>query len=496
MNDNEKYIEEFVKDIPFEAPDEKHRDSLSKQLLNAFPRHRLQPTVPTVRLWRIIMKSRMAKCSTAAVVILARIILLWHEKSVTSRAYGLTEALEHCKQAKIVHIKGWTFFPKDTADDQELRGLPYEKWIDREKGYFRELRPAGRFEASEDRTPNHYLRVSDGQYVMKTFYTTHKRLLRKYTEKMAKYIKLSPFQQRLQMRTMQNILDYYSVCDVDGFTKIGAEMIDGEELNIWQGEVTIPGYSVPYEKRMVWLSPKSGEIKQIFRWTNTQRDNNAVSWRLAGISNFEYEVTPPEGCFDTAPPPGSELENTKKTAVQLDLGMWDGRETFYICVGFNLNDGSIILGWHAHVEGQGSQEHLFKGLEPGGPLPKLPGQIAELVLWPANENVVYVGRHLAHTQRAGKFYEWGIYVPNRDVPKRSLFTNLKVRKEYHNCSERDFPGWPNLVTNEVNVYSEEEFDSWVLGAMAEQSDDGKAPEHISYKNVLQLAAKIRSSLTK
>ena len=49
MNDNEKYIEEFVNDIPFDAPNEKHRDKLKNQLLNAFPKHRLQPTVHTVK---------------------------------------------------------------------------------------------------------------------------------------------------------------------------------------------------------------------------------------------------------------------------------------------------------------------------------------------------------------------------------------------------------------------------------------------------------------
>ena len=74
MNDNEKYIEEFVKDIPFEAPDEKHRDSLSRELLNAFPRHRLQPTVPTAQIWRTIMKSRITKYVAAAVIIIAVII--------------------------------------------------------------------------------------------------------------------------------------------------------------------------------------------------------------------------------------------------------------------------------------------------------------------------------------------------------------------------------------------------------------------------------------
>lgn len=38
MNDNEKYIEEFIKDIPFDTPDTGHRDELKKQLLNALDR--------------------------------------------------------------------------------------------------------------------------------------------------------------------------------------------------------------------------------------------------------------------------------------------------------------------------------------------------------------------------------------------------------------------------------------------------------------------------
>jgi len=74
MNDNEKYIEEFVKDIPFDAPDQKHRDELKKQLMSAFPKHRLEPTVHTVEVWRTIMKSPIVKLAAAAVIIIAVLI--------------------------------------------------------------------------------------------------------------------------------------------------------------------------------------------------------------------------------------------------------------------------------------------------------------------------------------------------------------------------------------------------------------------------------------
>lgn len=79
MNDNEKYIEEFVKDIPFDAPDDEHCNMLKKELLNAFPRHRLQRTDHTVKTWRTIMKAKTTKFAAAAVIAIAAVggISLW-----------------------------------------------------------------------------------------------------------------------------------------------------------------------------------------------------------------------------------------------------------------------------------------------------------------------------------------------------------------------------------------------------------------------------------
>jgi len=76
MNDNERYIEEYMKDIPFDAPDSGHRDELKKQLLNTFPKHRLQPTTHNVGVWRTIMKGRTSKLAAAAVIILAAFLAL------------------------------------------------------------------------------------------------------------------------------------------------------------------------------------------------------------------------------------------------------------------------------------------------------------------------------------------------------------------------------------------------------------------------------------
>lgn len=69
MNDNEKYIRDFVRDIPVDAPDGRHRDVLKRQLLNAYPRHRLRRTGHTAQTWRIIFRSKITKLAAAAIIV-------------------------------------------------------------------------------------------------------------------------------------------------------------------------------------------------------------------------------------------------------------------------------------------------------------------------------------------------------------------------------------------------------------------------------------------
>jgi outer membrane lipoprotein-sorting protein len=69
MNDNEKYIEDFVKGVPFEDVDLRHRDALKAQLLNAFPNQRLQLRDPRVSIRRIMMRTPITKLAAAAAIV-------------------------------------------------------------------------------------------------------------------------------------------------------------------------------------------------------------------------------------------------------------------------------------------------------------------------------------------------------------------------------------------------------------------------------------------
>jgi hypothetical protein len=123
-------------------------------------------------------------------------------------------------------------------------------------------------------------------------------------------------------------------------------------------------------------------------------------------------------------------------------------------------------------------------------------RVAALKPWLVAEETTLVGRHLAWTQKGDKCYEWGIYVAGGTVPERGTFQDRKAVCEYRDAEPRWFRSAPNSISLELTIASETAFEAWVVQAMAVLSDDGKAPEHVTYAGVLRLAGEIRQSLAR
>ena len=110
-----------------------------------------------------------------------------------------------------------------------------------------------------------------------------------------------------------------------------------------------------------------------------------------------------------------------------------------------------------------------------------------------NEAVTYVSRHLTHTRKGNVHFEWSIYVPDSEPPESGFYPRLAysalIRRNPDDGKTRRMG-----LTPDVTINSAEEFNWLVLGAMAELSDDGKAPAGITYESVLQLAKQIKKTL--
>ncbi len=445
---------------------------------------------PQANIWRIIMKSEITKLA-AVVVMIAGAIIGLHRFGDASPAYGITEALELWKNAETVHIKGWKFLRK--GDDPQLQKFPFEIWHENKSGRFKYWLPDGRGRPPvyTTETPRYRLHVSDGQYIMETGYRHSDS---NSAPPLVMFTKLSPFEQRLRIRTMNPFPPYMAnLNQVKGFTKVGREQIKNKTVDIWQGVITS---GVPrFIKKKVWLSPETGEIVRILTWINAEKDS--IRWvALSDADTIEYNAVPPASCFSTNPPAGHKQMNTKETVVERELADGNPDCKFHSCIGFTLKDGSVIYGWHANNKPEESQAHLFTDLEPGGPFPNLPAKVTGLKPFPGEEGIILAGRHLTFTRKKGRFYEWGIYVSDENTPERNTFWTYEVISKYNFGPRPFFDGRPGSLgpEHELTIHSEQEFDIWVRGAMAELSDDGKAPDYVTYENVLQLTEKIRNSL--
>lgn len=436
--------------------------------------------------------NRFTKFAAAGMIIVsAALIVTILDKSATP-AYGITDLPELIKNAKTMHIKGWVYPPQREQEDGEPVKLELDYWFDAENGRYSLYKPGG--VDRQTGRPKYYIIVSDGQYVMTSAY---RRSRDRQTWKTISFTKLSPFKARLEAyKTSYGFVMqiFGNIDQTEGSTKIGQEKIDGIVFDIWQSEFfSTNGFG---NRIRTWLASESGDIGRVLFW-QTRKDEEDL--RLVfDLHTIELGIVPPEGIFDTTPPDGYELDNTKETAQTDTLGI-DLKKAcqkdyeLHSHIGFTLRNGSVIIGWSCPHKTRRSQADLFENLTFGGKLPELAAKIESLTSIPHRPSIEYAGHHLAHTHKDGIFYEWTLYVPDEKPPARTSLLGYNLNVTYQ-VDESKFGNRLGNLSEDLAIDGDSDFDTWVRGAMAWLSDDRTAPEHVTYENVLQLAERIRESL--
>lgn len=104
MKDNDKMLEKFFSQIRFDdIPDPEHRDKLEQDLLATLSKQTRQKESP-IKIWRTIMKTRIAKLAAAVVIIIVVVLLIsFFDKSVTP-AYAIEQTIEAIRAISTVHL--------------------------------------------------------------------------------------------------------------------------------------------------------------------------------------------------------------------------------------------------------------------------------------------------------------------------------------------------------------------------------------------------------
>lgn len=483
MTDEENIEQKLEKLAQAISPDETFIENVMNRI-NATPI--AGPSIgPAQNIWRKIMKSKITKLAAAAVIIFAIVLsIILLDKSVAP-AYAVTDLPGLFKKAKTIHIQGWQHFPGHRMPDgEEIPPVEINNWIDLESGRSCYTGTGLSIDKNGVRVTVSET-ISDGQY----------KMLLNHSEVYATFFRVSDYQRMLNTYHISGLIYGQIFGDIEqlqNFEQVGWEQMDGVEYQVWQRE-TAHAVTEHANRLKFWLSPQTGKLGRVQIWSKVDDDQ----WELDYDYLVDYDVIVPDGVFTMEPPEGYTLKNAMETAIPTELGSGGGvgysSFSAKTRIGFLMGDGSVIVAWQSiESESDIPQDELFMGLEFGGPLPKLPVEIYGLKPAGVSSNLTYTGCHLAHTQKAGQFVEWSLYVPDGTPPMSVRQLGCDVLYRFNIEPE---PKWRISLTVNCSLLigGAEDFGKWVLGAMAELSDDGKIPNGVSYESVLQLAEKIRES---
>jgi hypothetical protein len=464
--------------------DSADRQERALQRIECFGTNERTDTIP---IWRKIMKSHYGKFATAAALaVLAAAALIVLDRS-TSPAYAITDLPRLFAQARTIHVRGWHYFPEHAMPDgSAVPPVAIDNWTDVENARSRYTTTSLTSGADGVKVSVSEV-IRDGPSWMRIDHGDRRSVT---------YFHVSEYQQKLGVRQVSKQISGDLCGDITQLSNsivVGAERIDGVACDIWQSDDADGG------RWRQWLSADTGRLAR----AQFLRKVDSGEWKVAtDYSLIEYNVEPPEGTFSMEPPEGYTASNSPQTAypTELNAGMFTGfsdEQYHYKCgpkVAFALADGSIVLGWQSfEYKDEEKQARFFEGVTFGGPLPKLPVEFYALKPDNGSGAPLYTGYHLAFTRKQGRFAEWGLYVPDGTPPADVQVTGYEMLCRWNLEFAQHFTIHHMTVTPEFTIETTAEFDEWVLGAMAELSEDGTAPPQITYQAVLDLTQQIRAA---
>jgi hypothetical protein len=483
MSTNKKLAENLLKADSIDPNTTTDTERLAfKKMLDKQSKPAQQPG-----LWRIIMKSKMTKFATAAIITIAVVIgIKQFGGSIdgTTRVYAMSDVPELFYSARNIYMKMKLYFP-EAGDEVDPITVEVEHWLDIEKERWRSIKPSTQ-SGPEGFKLNLSEEIADGSDF---------ELNIDYDKKEASFSKISPLTRKIRCRSFSELIMTLICGDprfYDLYENIGSEVIDGHSYNLW--ELKVIHERLPDAKIQVWLSPATGDFAKGIMWFGG--DDEGWKKKVEFIT-VEQNISMPDELFAMEAPEGYQFTNTRQNANNESLfgGVSTAWNSYTLVMHrmFSLPDGSVIRCWSSwDKDSQQSQAQQFAELEIGGDFPKLPYEVYALDTNLNRQKIVLPGRHLCFTEHEGMFYEWGVYVPRERITSQELrvltYTLVYRTHVEANISARLGP------SADLHVRDADDFDTFVLGTMAAFSDDDMAPEGITYDVVLDLIEDIRQDI--
>ncbi|MFC1783136.1 hypothetical protein ACFL02_06080 [Planctomycetota bacterium] len=434
--------------------------------------------------------------AAAAAVLIVVLILGWPGPDDSGSAQAnMADVTQVLQNAKTLHIKGWDHIGGADPAGQDTATEPWEYWCDLEMGCYRRVSAnvsssitmsTGSSAPQRTRTINRSETVCDGQYIMTV----------NHARKTVRYARLNEIHYLLERNRRsyeQQLNEVYGDSELlDTYQMVGAEVVNGVDCEIWQGERSVqsgPFGGIRKTRFQSWVASVSGDLMKVRTW----RKSADTDWVPAKeYYLFERDIVIDPAVFSTEPPAGYRLLISKADAplerfASSAMRQSAGELTSYF--NFKFGDAALLCFGSRDAYGNEPATKIFEQLEPAGPLPVLPITIYGLKQTdPAGEVTTYSGCHLAYTCQNGQFYEWALYRPDnpqKPFNEKSGFEYITDPPPHNQMGNLQVSG--GMLTNfGMEIKDKEHFNKVVRGLMALLSDSGAAPDYVTYEYLLQL----------
>ena len=436
---------------------------------------------------------RLSKLA-AAVIIAAVVMVLAHFTDffgVRAPAYDMRHLRRLINEARSIHLHYTTHF--DLSEyGKNPPPVSADLWIDLSGYRFREPYLIIQFKGNKlggILTGEH---ISNGGYLIMGV---------NHTEKTVSFYRLGDYQRMYKAHSnLSSTFSLYAGLDFfRDFQYMGRDRIDGIEYDVWENEILGGrGKKKTIRRYKYWVSPLTRKPVRLETW----HLKSGGKWVLKNEHDkIEWDIPIPDDVFALEAPAGYEYKNTMETAplTELDeLGYANYRSALLDPrINFTLADGSVIMAWSSEDQPVTEpQDTLFESLQPGGNVPPLPIEAYALKLFTPASDITYHGRHLAYTYKKGQFIEWSLYVPDGPPPLHYEETRYDLIYRFNFQPEPNWRTSPIVFDHGIVIESSEDFNKWVLGAMAEFSDSGLPPQDLTYEGVLALSKQTAYELAK
>ena len=427
----------------------------------------------------------------AVALIVVTGIALWPFGSSTSSSHVIAKVPDNILQSRTLHWRRTLVDAYGSAHNRKFEHLTSEVWVDLETGRYRH-RIIGTALRDDGELTNDNETIFDGEFILGIY----------NSDRQAIYWRVSSVRRQIELRMQTNqFLQQTGMSDPERlktFTKARQEVIEGQRYDVWVGTIPVPSYGSGDRTVNAWLYPETGELHRLEIHAANQGPTS-MGFQRCTYELIDRNLAMSDELFSTdfKPPVGFVMKNTKTTA-ELDrfsngFGNSRGGILFRVNVLFTLQDGCMIVGWSNELADKTvDQGAIFEGLEIGGPLPDLPVVITGVkTIGAADIEVSFLGRHLASTHINGQHYAWSLFVPERPVPPAEQFFGYTFQYGTVSNDPRNNWGSREVDSRSLAIDTDDDFNLFVRGTMAEYSDNGSVLSHITPEHTRRLAEQIR-----